>query len=256
MILAIDVGNTNIVIGTYSDHKLCFVARIRTAPEKTEDEYGVLIRSILRLHHQDPAELTGVIISAVVPQLMATMKKSAMLLNPKARILALGPGVKTGLDIKIDNPAQLGADLVATAIGTIEKYPLPAIILDLGTATKICVVDKNRSFRGCSILPGIKIALEALSSRTAQLPAISLEGEDIKILGTNTIDSMRSGVILGGASMLDGMIDRMEAEYGPFATVVACGGLVSSIVPHCRRSITVDPNLLLDGLYAIYRKNS
>lgn len=254
MILAIDVGNSNIVIGTYREDKLEFVARIRTSGEKTEDEYGVLIRSILRLRHQDPTQITGVIISSVVPPLTAVMKKSAMLLNSTARILTVGPGVKTGLDIKIDNPAQLGADLVATAIGTLEKYPTPAMIIDLGTATKICLVDRNRSFRGCSILPGVKIALEALSERTAQLPAISLEG-DVKLLGTNSIDSMRSGVVLGAASMIDGMIDRYEDEFGPMASIVACGGMMESIIPHCSHRITNDPTLLLDGLYAIYKKN-
>lgn len=254
MILAIDIGNTNIVLGTYEAHKRNFVARIRTSVEKTEDEYGVLVRSILRLRHQDPAELTGVIISSVVPPLTMVFKLAAGLLNAKAPVLIVGPGVKTGLDIKIDNPGQLGADLVSTAIGALEKYPMPAIIIDLGTATKICVVDKNRSFRGCSILPGISISLEALSGRTAQLPSISLEG-DIKLLGTNSVDSMRSGVVLGAASMLDGMIDRYEAEMGPFATVVACGGLVNAIIPHCRRNIIIDPTLLLDGLYAIYRRN-
>lgn len=257
MILAIDVGNTNIVLGTYQAGKLQFVARIRTSTEKTEDEYGVLIRSILRLHHQEPRELTGVMISSVVPPLTTVMKKSAALLSGgAAQVVTLGPGVRTGLDIKIDNPAQLGADLVSIAIGAMEKYPVPAIIIDLGTATKICMVDQNRSFRGCSILPGVGISLEALSKGTAQLPAISLEGDDIKLLGTNSIDSMRSGVVLGAASMLDGMLDRYEAEFGAFATVVACGGYVGSIVPHCRHNITIDPTLQLDGLYAIYRRNN
>ncbi|MEG1943335.1 MAG: type III pantothenate kinase [Angelakisella sp.] len=254
MILAIDVGNTNIVLGTYEQGELTDVSRIRTSSEKTSDEYGVLIRSILRIHHQDPKDMEGVIISSVVPPLTATMKKSASLLNSRAKILTVGPGVKTGLDIKIDNPAQLGADLVSSAIGALEKYPVPAIVIDLGTATKICVVDAHRSFRGCSILPGVGIALEALSARTAQLPSISLEG-DVKLCGTNSIDSMRSGVILGAASMLDGMIDRYEEEMGEFSTIVACGGIVSAIVPHCKRNVIIDETLLLDGLYAIYQKN-
>ncbi|MEG2074443.1 MAG: type III pantothenate kinase [Angelakisella sp.] len=254
MILAIDVGNTNIVLGTYEQGELTDVSRIRTSSEKTSDEYGVLIRSILRIHHQDPKDMEGVIISSVVPPLTATMKKSASLLNSRAKILTVGPGVKTGLDIKIDNPAQLGADLVSSAIGALEKYPVPAIVIDLGTATKICVVDAHRSFRGCSILPGVSIALEALSARTAQLPSISLEG-DVKLCGTNSIDSMRSGVILGAASMLDGMIDRYEEEMGKFSTIVACGGIVSAIVPHCKRDVIIDETLLLDGLYAIYQKN-
>lgn len=256
MILAIDVGNSNIVLGTYREHELQFVARIRTSSEKTEDEYGVLIRSILRLRHQDPRAITGVIISSVVPPLTETMKKSSLLLSPTAEVMVVGPGLRTGLDIKIDNPAQLGSDLVSTAIGAIEKYPTPLLVIDLGTATKMCVVDTNKTFRGCSIMPGVKISLEALSGRTAQLPAISLEENRIKAVGTNSVDSMRSGVVLGAASMLDGMIDRIEEEIGSFATVVACGGFVSAIVPHCKHTITCDPNLLLDGLYAIYRRNA
>ncbi|MEG1875264.1 MAG: type III pantothenate kinase [Angelakisella sp.] len=255
MILAIDIGNTNIVLGTYQEERLVFVSRIRTESEKTEDEYGVLIRSILRLHYQEPREITAVIISSVVPPLTAAMKRAANLLCSTATVLVVGPGVKTGLDIRIDNPAQLGADLVSTSIGVLEKYPVPAITIDLGTATKICMIDQNRSFRGCSIMPGVGIALEALSKRTAQLPSISLEGDDIKLVGTNSIDSMRSGVVLGAASMLDGMISRLEEEYGSFATIVACGGVVNAIVPHCKHNITIDPTLLLDGLYAIYRKN-
>lgn len=232
-----------------------FTARVRTSSEKTEDEYGVLFRSILRLRHQEPREIEGVIISSVVPPLTEVMKKSSALLSHTAHILVVGPGLRTGLDIKIDNPAQLGADLATTAIGAIEKYPLPALVIDLGTATKLCVVDKNKTFRGGSIMPGVKISLEALSGRTAQLPAISMEGNDIRAVGTNTIDCMRSGVVLGAASMLDGMIDRFCDEVGDFASIVACGGLVHAIVPHCKHSIIVDPTLLLDGLYAIYMRN-
>lgn len=254
MLLAIDVGNTNIVMGTYRNDKLEFTARIRTSTEKTEDEYGVLIRSILRIHHQEPADISGVIISSVVPPLTTIMKKSAALLSPNAKILTVGPGVKTGLNIRIDNPAQLGADLATTAVGALAKYKAPAMVIDLGTATKICVIDSDGYFRGGSIMPGVNIALEALSSRTAQLPAISLEG-DVKLIGSNTIDCMRSGIVLGAASMLDGMIERYTREMGEFKTIVACGGLVRAIVPHCKSNILIDDNLLLDGLLAIYKRN-
>ena len=158
------------------------------------------------------------------------------------------------MNIRIDNPAQLGADFVATAIGTIEKYALPAIVIDLGTATKISLLDAQKTFLGGSIMPGVMISLDALSSRAAQLPHISLE-EPVELIGTNTIDCMKSGVILGTASMLDGMINRYEEKLGPAATVVACGGLVNAVVPFCKHKITIDDNLLLDGLYAIYRRN-
>lgn len=168
--------------------------------------------------------------------------------------MILGPGVKTGLNIKIDNPAQLGADLVAGAIGAIEKYPLPCIIIDLGTATTISAINKKGEFLGGAIAAGIHLTLEALTKNTAQLPLVGIEAPKSAI-GRNTVDSMKSGLIFGAAAMLDGMIDRMEAELGGSASVVATGGLSGEVVPHCRRNIAVDENLLLDGLKRIYAKN-
>ena len=254
MILAIDVGNTHIVLGMYEQQKLSFVSRIRTSAEKTGEEYGVLIRSILRLRHAEPDDITGVIISSVVPQVTSVMMTATSLLVPQAKVLVVGPGIKTGLNIKIDNPGQLGSDLVATAVSTIGKYTIPAIIIDLGTATKITVVDKHGAFCGGAISPGVNIALNALSAKTAQLPSIALEGE-VNICGTNTIDCMRSGVVLGAACMIDGMIDRFTEELGPVKTIVASGGLVNAIAPHCHHEIVIDDNLLLDGLHMIYQKN-
>lgn len=169
--------------------------------------------------------------------------------------MVLGPGVKTGLNIKIDNPAQLGADLAAGAVGAMGKYPTPCVIIDMGTATTLSVLDKEGAFVGGAIAAGIRSTLDALSTNTAQLPFINLQAPD-SVVGTNTVSSMQSGLILGAAAMLDGMIDRIEEEIGELASVIATGGLAEMVVENCRREIVIDNNLLLDGLYKIYKKNS
>lgn len=254
MILSVDVGNTNISIGAYEAENRLFVCHILTEPDKTEVEYAMLFHHILHLHRQSEQDLEGAIISSVVPPLSPVLKAALQLCGAE-RVLQVGPGIRTGLNIRIDNPALLGADFVAAAIGAMDRYPLPAIIVDLGTATKISVVDRSRTFIGGSIMPGVKVSLDALSNRAAQLPHISLEGP-VPVIGTNTVDSMKSGVLLGAASMIDGMIARYEEAAGPAASVVACGALADVVVPLCRREITVDSTLRIDGLYAAWRKNS
>lgn len=254
MILTIDVGNTNIVVGGYEQDELKLVARVSTDTSRTETEYAVLIKDVLELYSIDKELLEGAIISSVVPPLSHVLKSAIRLVKP-VRTLMVGPGMKTGLNIKIDNPGQLGADLLCTAIGALEKYPLPVMIIDLGTATKLTVVDKERGFRGGAIMPGVMIALEALTSKTAQLPKINLVDEVKNPIGTNTIDCMKSGVVLGAASMIDGMVARYKQVLGDDITVVACGGLVDAIVPYCTGEIIRDDNLLLEGLLALYKKN-
>lgn len=254
MILAIDIGNSNIVIGSYENGKLLFVARVSTDASRTEFEYAVILKDILGLYERRKEEIDGAVISSVVPPLSSVLKNAVALIKP-VRILMVGPGIKTGLDIKIDNPGQMGADLISTAVGALNKYPLPAIVVDLGTATKITVIDKNKAFRGGAIMPGVMIALEALTAGTAQLPQISLSDKVEQAIGTNTVDCMRSGVILGAAAMIDGMLERYKKELGCDVTVIACGGLTSSIIPYCQSNIIHDPHLLLDGLLALYKKN-
>lgn len=217
MILSVDVGNTNISIGAYEAENRLFVCHILTEPDKTEVEYAMLFHHILHLHRQREQDLEGAIISSVVPPLSPVLKAALQLCGAE-RVLQVGPGIRTGLNIRIDNPAQLGADFVAAAIGAMDRYPLPAIIVDLGTATKISVVDRSRTFIGGSIMPGVKVSLDALSNRAAQLPHISLEGP-VPVIGTNTVDSMKSGVLLGAASMIDGMIARYEEAAGPTASM-------------------------------------
>lgn len=254
MILSIDIGNSNINIGAYCNGGLLFLTHIVSEAGKTEVEYAVLLHHILHLHRLSEQNLKGAVISSVVPQLSPVLKAAVQLTSP-VPVMQIGPGVKTGLNIRIDNPAQIGADFVAAAVGAFEKYPLPVIIVDFGTATKISIVDRSRSFIGGSIMPGVRVSLDALSNRAAQLPHISLE-PPAPVIGTNTIDCMKSGVLLGNASMIDGMIERYEEKAGPAASIVATGESVDAVAPFCRHKLLVDKTLRLDGLYAVWKKNT
>ncbi|MGN0689156.1 MAG: type III pantothenate kinase, partial [Oscillospiraceae bacterium] len=193
--------------------------------------------------------------STVVPPLMPVLKDAIKKLL-KCKVLVVSSGIKTGLNIKIDDPAILGADLVCGAVGAMAKYPLPLIIFDMGTATTISAIDRNGCFLGGTIFPGVKVSLRALSSVAAQLPDINTELNGMSVIGKNSIDSMKSGIVFGTASMIDGMIERYKAELGDDATVIATGGIAPSIVMHCKSDIIVDENLLTDGLLIIYKKNT
>ncbi|MEG0614537.1 MAG: type III pantothenate kinase [Oscillospiraceae bacterium] len=254
MVLTVDVGNTNIVLGGFENDELKFTARTATELSKMEDQYAIEFASIFRLYGYEPACFDGAIISTVVPPLVPVLKMALKkLLNCK--IIVVCAGIKTGLNIKLDDPGIVGSDLVCAAVAAIAKYKAPLIVFDLGTATTISAIDKAGTFIGGSIFPGVKVSLKALSKSTAQLPYISTELVGNNVIGTNTIDSMKSGIILGTASMMDGMIDRYRAVLGENATVIATGGLAPAIVSHCTKEITVDENLLTDGIYMIYKKN-
>lgn len=253
MLLVIDIGNTNITLGVFENDERKMTARISTQTDKTGDQYAVELISILNIHKIDIKDLSGCIVSSVVPSISNSLKKACRLIGIKAPMF-VGPGVKTGLDIKIDNPAQLGADLVVGAVAAIEKYPLPCIILDLGTATTLSVIDKNGAFLGGTISAGIGISLEALNLRTSQLPGISVETPK-SVIGKNSIESMQSGLVIGAACMIDGLIERIESELGQSASIVATGGLAPEVIKNCKREIVINDDLLLDGLKAIYEKN-
>lgn len=254
MILTIDIGNSNICFGIYEGNKLVFTSRAKTDPLRTEMEYAVFLSEACALQHFDPSQITGAAISSVVPGLTSVFAGALAMLG-KIPTVIVGPGIKTGVNIRIDEPASLAGDLVCTAVAAAEKYPLPVIIVDLGTATKITVVTANRDYIGGAILPGVMISLSALSGSTSLLPSIGLGAGKVKLIGSNTVDSMMSGAVLGTACMIDGMIARYREELGTVPTVVACGGLAAGIIPHCKTPITMDVNLLLDGLLAIYRRN-
>ena len=240
MILAIDIGNTNIVIGCIKNDKILFVERLSTDHTRTELEYAISFKNVLEMYALTPKEVTGSIIS------------SEKITGHSAMII--GPGVKTGMNILMDNPATVGSDLIANAVAGIHKYPLPLIIIDMGTATTISVVDAKKNYIGGMIIPGVKVSSSSMTSRTSQLPKISMEAPK-KLIGTSTIECMKSGLIYGNASMIDGMITRINKQLGQKATVVATGGLAKSIVIHCVEDIILDDELLLKGLLLIYKKN-
>lgn len=255
MIFTVDVGNTNIVLGAFENDKLKFTSRVATEASKMEDQYAIEFGNIIKLNGYKPSQFDGAIISTVVPPLMSTLKRALKKLL-KCRVLVVGPGIKTGLNIKIDNPAMLGADLVCGAVGALLKYTPPCIIFDMGTATTISGINAKGEMVGGSIMPGVRISLEALSKSAAQLPEINLDMREETVIGANTIDCMASGVVLGNAAMMEGMIDRYREILGENAVVIATGGLAPVISKHCRRDVHVEENLLLDGLYEIYKKNS
>ncbi len=254
MILAIDIGNTNIVLGRIEDGKISSVApRITTDLHKTEYEYAVTMENVLDFMGVDATEAEGAIISSVVWPLTSIMATAVKMLTGKTA-LVVGAGLKTGLNIAIDDPGTVGADLVVGAVGALTLAKAPLIIIDMGTATTITVVEEGNRFIGGAILPGLRLSMEALSSGTSQLPFISLDPPK-KCISTNTVECMQSGAIFGSAAMLDGMIERMEAELGRKATVIATGGLSGSVTPYCRREIICEPDLLLKGLAALWEKN-
>src|SRR5699024_5565744 len=253
MILAIDIGNTNIVLGCVDEKKTYVIERLATVRTKTELEYPIDIKVVLELYGIPREDIKGGIICSVVPQITWIVCLAAEEVL-RRQILVVVPGIKTGLNILMDNPAQLGSDLVAGAVAGINEYPLPLLILDMGTATTICVIDEKKNYIGGMILPGVMVSLNSLTAHAAQLQGISLEPPR-QMIGKNTIDCMKSGIINGNASVVDGMIDRIEEEIGKEATAVATGGLAKAIVPYCRRKVILDDNLLLKGLLIIYNKN-
>lgn len=253
MIFAIDIGNTNITFGCIDDKNVYFTERVSSDHNKTPFEYSIIFQSILDFQKITCDQIEGSIISSVVPSIGDTVAQAVTRVLGKAP-LVVGPGVKTGLNILIENPAQLGADLVVAAVGALEKYPCPMIIFDMGTATTVSVIDKNRNFLGGMIAPGLRAAAMAMSSSTAQLPDISLDIPK-RVIGRNTVECMRGGLIFGNAAMMDGLVDRINDELGAKCTVVATGGMARYVIPSCRHEIEYDNDLLLSGLYLIYKKN-
>ena len=255
MIIAIDIGNTNIELGCLDPDtgELFFTSRLASDRVKTSDEYASLMRNMFILNQVERHNIEGSIISSVVPALTVTMKDAIRQLCGRES-LVVGAGLKTGLNIVMDNPAQLGSDLVTDAVAAAAEYPKPLLIFDLGTATTLSVVDKRGSYIGGMIIPGIAISLEALSSHTSQLPHINLEGPK-RVIGTNTIDCMKSGIVYGNAAMIDGIIDRIAEELGETPTVIATGGLAPSITRYCKSHIICDSDLILKGLRILYNKN-
>ncbi len=253
MILAADIGNTNITLGVYDGEVPLCITRLATQRHRTSEQYAIELKAMFELEGLTKS-FEGAIISSVVPEITRHFKNAISKVTG-CDALVVAAGIKNGLKIATDNPKELGADLVAGAVGAMAQYPLPCLVMDLGTATKISVIDENGVYAGCTIAPGIGISLDALSLRTSQLPAIELSAPEHAI-GTNTVECIRSGTVLGNAAMLDGMADRLQKELGkPIKTLVATGGLAKEIVACCEKDIIYNKDLVLQGLLVIYGKN-
>lgn len=254
MILAVDIGNSNIVLGGIQGDTIAFEARLRTEPTKTSDEYCIDVKIILDVYGFKREDVEGAIISSVVPQVLNSIKTAIKKLTGKTA-LVVGPGLKTGLNIRVENPSQTGADLVVGSVAALREHKPPLIVVDMGTATTMTVLDESGALIGGCICPGVKISLDALTERTALLPGLQLD-QPRKVIGRNTIDCMRSGIMMGNACMLDGMVRRMEEELGQKATIVITGGIAKFVAPLCKTSMIYDKDLLLKGLAFLYRENA
>ena len=254
MILTIDVGNTNVVLGCVEDGKVVSRSRLATNTSDLPNDYALKMRQSFAFDGVDYKKFDGAIMSSVVPQVNRAIRSAVRKLTGLECIM-VGAGIKTGMNVKIDDPGTLAGDLITGAVGAISMYKPPIIIVDLGTATTLFAVDKDGAFIGGAIVPGVNLSFNALSQGTSLLPSISIEAPK-KCIATNTVDCMRSGAVFGTAAMIDGMIERMEEELGCEATVVATGGLSGGVIPYCRHEIYHEPDLLLKGLAILYQKNA
>ena len=253
MILTVDIGNSNIVLGGVKDDKIIFEARLRTEATKTSDQYCVDLKILLDVYKVSAEEIEGCIIASVVPQVLNSFQTAVKKLTGKSS-LVVGPGIKTGLDIRLENPAQTGADLVVADVAALREHKPPLIVIDMGTATTMAVLDQNGAHIGGCIIPGVKLSMDALTEKTALLPGLQLD-QPKRTIGRNTVDAMRSGIMIGAACMLDGMVERMEAELGYKTTVVITGGIAKFIAPLCKTPMIYDKDLIIKGLAALYRDN-
>lgn len=254
MLLTIDVGNTNIKLGIYDGDELHRIIKISTDSHKTADEIAVELYTLMQVYSVDAYSIDGCIICSVVPRITNRLKAAVKSVTG-VDALIVGPGIKTGVNICIDDPATLGADLVVACAAAQSMFDNPCIVISMGTATAMFVIDENRRMLGGTISPGVSISLDALTAHGALLPAISLNAPD-HIIGKNTDDSIRAGVVLGTACMIDGMIDKIEKEIGKKCSVVATGGIAPMIVNNCSHDIVLKDDLILEGLRIIYKKNS
>ena len=254
MILTIEIGNSTITLGGVEGNDIRFECRINTDRVKTSDTYCIDLKTLLEIYGVELQNIEGVIIASVVPQVLNSVRTAIRKLLGKEP-LVVGPGLKTGLDIRLENPGQMGAGLVAADVAALSEHKPPLIVIDMGTATTMAVLDPNGAHLGGCVCPGVKISLEALTGQTSLLPGIQLDSPK-QALGRNTADAMRSGIMFGTAAMLDGMIDRFQAETGWDFTIVATGGLARHIVPLCRHGILYDRHLNIKGLAKLYRDNT
>ncbi|MDY3119074.1 MAG: type III pantothenate kinase [Peptoniphilus sp.] len=257
MLLVIDVGNTNIVFGVYKGKELIHDWRISSDNDKTSDEFGMLVTEMLNNVQLKPVNIEAVIMSSVVPNIMHTMQNMIVKYFHQYP-LVVGAGIKTGINIRYDNPKEVGADRIVNAVASVEKYGGPCIIIDLGTAITFCVVDDKKNYLGGLILPGISISADALVSRTSKLPKIEIIKPE-KVIGKNTVSSMQNGLYYGFSSMIDGIVMHICKELGRAAEdikIIATGGFSSLLVTDSRYDILIDRDLTLDGLRILYEMNN
>lgn len=254
MLLAVNMGNSLIHTGVLDHGNLVLSEHFCTELKKTDTEYAVLFHMVLEINRIDPKKITGAIISSVVPpmtQVLVMAIQKAVGLTP----LVVGPGVRNGLKIRIDNPKTLGTDIVVDMVGAADLYQPPLIVIDLGTATTITYLDQNKNYCGGAIAPGLFVSLDALVSGTSQLPKVSLERPG-NTIGSNTVDALKSGALYGHAAMIDGMIDRILEEKGTAdAALIATGHNAEIVMPYCRHHIQMNRQLSFHGLEVIYEKN-
>lgn len=252
MILAIDMGNTNITVGGIEDDKIYFLERITTNKIATELEYAISIKNILEIHGIKCERVCGAIMSSVVPPLNSIIKKAIKKISGVECILVKN-NIDLGMKIKMDEPEKVGCDMIVDCIAAINEYNLPLAVVDMGTATTISIIDKNKNYIGGIIHPGITVSLNSLSNNTAQLPYIELD-KPCDLIGTNTINCMKNGILYGHASIIDGYVERVEKELGEKINIIATGGLASFVVPLCEKNVILDEYLMLKGLNIIYEK--
>ncbi len=243
------------MIGAYKDGTRQFCSSMHTNPAKSADEYAAQLGSVLALYGVRPADLSGVILSCVVPSMLSCIRAALTRLYA-GRVYQVGPGLKTGLSIRTDDPSQLGSELVCCAVAALSIAKPPCVIISMDTAISFTALDQNGALRGGAILPGVRIGMEALYARTAQLPQVELRAPANGVIGANTVACLQSGAVFGAASMIDGMLDRFADALGKTPVCLASGELAPVILPHCAHSIQYLENLVLEGLYLLYQKNA
>jgi type III pantothenate kinase len=254
MILTVDIGNAAMIVCGMEDGKAVFTCRISSVSTRTADEYAILLSQAAQMHQVDPAQTTGAIIASVVPPLTAVVRDALQILTGVTP-LVVGPGIKTGLNIRIDDPSELGADFVAASVAALRKYSLPCVTIDMSAATAMGILSEKGAYIGAIISPGVMMGLEALAGGTSKLSHVSLDAP-ATLIGKNSETSMRSGIVLGTASMIDGLIKRIEDQLGQSVTVVATGDYADKVIPYCTHTgIVIDDNLVMEGLWHIYKLN-